>query len=101
MRRQGADIDLWSLLRSLNSDAADLADPEKWWDFRRGEVRRALNAERPATAYAIAKAHGPLDDESRSEAEFMAGWIALRFMKDPRLAAPHFEAARSITSDLS
>jgi soluble lytic murein transglycosylase len=96
LRREGADDDLWSLLRSLNPDAADLADPEKWWDFRRSEVRRALSSDHPATAYAIARAHGPLDDETRSEAEFMAGWIALRFMREPRLAEPHFEAARLI-----
>ena len=96
LRREGADDDLWSLLRSLNPDTADLADPEKWWDFRRSEVRRALSGDHPATAYAIAKAHGPLDDETRSEAEFMAGWIALRFMKEPRLAEPHFEAAHLI-----
>ena len=96
LRREGADDDVWSLLRSINPDRADLADPEKWWDFRRSEVRRALNADHPATAYAIAKTHGPLDDESRSEAEFLAGWVALRFLKEPRLAEPHFEVARLI-----
>ena len=96
LRRQGADEDVWSLLRSLSTDKADLADPEKWWDFRRGEVRRALNADHPATAYAIANAHGPLDDETRSEAEFLAGWVALRFMKEPQLAESHFQAARLI-----
>ncbi len=96
LRREGADDDVWALLRSLNPNTADLADPEKWWEFRRSEVRRALSSDHPATAYAIASAHGPLDDDSRSEAEFMAGWIALRFMKEPRLAEPHFEAAHSI-----
>jgi soluble lytic murein transglycosylase len=96
LRREGADDDVWSLLRSLNPDTADLADPERWWDFRRNEVRRALSEDHPATAYAIAKNHGPLDDEGRSEAEFLAGWIALRFLKEPRLAEPHFEAAHAI-----
>ncbi len=96
LRREGADDDVWSLLRSINPNTADLADPEKWWDFRRSEVRRALNADHPATAYAIAKTHGPLDDESRSEAEFLAGWVALRFLKEPRRAEPHFEAAHLI-----
>jgi soluble lytic murein transglycosylase len=96
LRREGADEDLWSLLRSIDPNKADLADPEHWWDFRRGEVRRALNAEHPATAYAIAKTHGPLDDETRSEAEFLAGWVALRFLKEPRKAEPHFVAARAI-----
>lgn len=96
LRREGADDDVWSLLRSIDSNKGDLADPEHWWDFRRGEVRRALNADHPATAYAIAKTHGPLDDESRSEAEFLAGWVALRFLKEPRKAEPHFVAARAI-----
>jgi soluble lytic murein transglycosylase len=96
LRREGADDDVWSLLRSLNPDTAELADPEKWWDFRRSEMRRALSSDHPATAYAIAKAHGPLDDETRSEAEFLAGWVALRLMKEPRLAEPHFQAAHLI-----
>ncbi len=96
LRREGADDDVWSLLRSIDPNTADLADPDRWWDFRRSEVRRALNEDHPATAYAIANSHGPLDEESRSEAEFLAGWIALRFLKDPKRAEPHFEAARSI-----
>lgn len=94
LRREGADDDLWSLLRSIDPNSADLADPDRFWDFRRSEVRRALSQDHPKTAYAIAKTHGPLDGENLSEAEFLAGWIALRFLKDPLLAAPHFEASR-------
>ncbi len=96
LRREGADDDLWSLLRSISPGMADLADPDRWWDFRRSEVRRALSQDHPKTAYAIAKAHGPLEGDNLSEAEFLAGWIALRFMKDPLLAAPHFEASRIV-----
>ncbi len=96
LRREGADDDVWSLLRSINPDTADVADPERWWEFRRSEIRRALNEDHPATAYAIASKYGPLDDESRSEAEFLAGWVALRYLKEPKRAEPHFEAARSI-----
>jgi soluble lytic murein transglycosylase len=94
LRRENADDDLWSLLRSINPDSADLAAPDVWWDFRRSEVRRALLQDHPRTAYAIAKAHGPLGGENLSEAEFMAGWIALRFVHDPLLAVRHFEASR-------
>ena len=94
LRRENADDDLWSLLRSIDPDSADLAAPDVWWEFRRGEVRRALIQDHPRTAYAIAKAHGPLNGENLSEAEFMAGWIALRFVHDPLLAVHHFEASR-------
>ncbi len=94
LRREKADDDLWSLLRSLDPQRADLADPGRWWEFRRSEIRRALSQDHAQTAYAIAKAHGPLDGEDLSDAEFMAGWIALRFLGDPLLAIPHFEASR-------
>ena len=94
LRRENADDDLWSLLRSLDPNAADLAAPDVWWEFRRSEVRRALLQDHPRTAYAIAKAHGPLEGENLSEAEFMAGWIALRFVHDPLLAVHHFQASR-------
>ena len=94
LRRENADDDLWSLLRSIDPNAADLAAPDLWWEFRRGEVRRALLQDHPRTAYAIAMAHGPLEGENLSEAEFMAGWIALRFVHDPLLAVHHFQASR-------
>jgi soluble lytic murein transglycosylase len=94
LRRENADDDLWSLLRSIDPDSADLAAPDVWWEFRRSEVRRALLQDHPRTAYAIAKMHGPLNGENLSEAEFMAGWIALRFVHDPLLAVHHFEASR-------
>ena len=94
LRRENADDDLWSLLRSIDPDSADLAAPDVWWEFRRSEVRRALLQDHPRTAYAIAKTHGPLNGENLSEAEFMAGWIALRFVHDPLLAVHHFEASR-------
>ncbi len=94
LRGENADDDVWSLLRSLDPDTANLADPGRWWDFREGEVRHALSQEHPKTAYAIAKAHGPLDGEDLSDAEFMAGWVALRYLHNPLLAIRHFEASR-------
>ena len=94
LRQQGEDGELWSILRSVKPAGADFADPERWWDLRRSEVRRALNEGHPETAYSIAKAHGPLDEENQSEAEFLAGWISLRFLKNPEQAQVHFMAAR-------
>jgi soluble lytic murein transglycosylase len=94
LRREDSDNELWSLLRSVAPSKADYADPDRWWDLRRNEVRRALSDGHPKTAYAIAKTHGPLAGENLSEAEFLAGWIALRFLKDPHLAIWHFENSR-------
>ncbi len=93
LRRENADDDVWSLLRSVDPNKADLADPDRWWSFRRAEIRRALDQDRPKTAYGIASVHGPLEDETLSEAEFLAGWIALQFLNDPKTAEPHFRAS--------
>ncbi|MBT3069438.1 lytic transglycosylase domain-containing protein [Rhodomicrobium sp. Az07] len=87
---------LWSILRSVDPEKVDFADPDKWWDFRRTEVRRALNDDRVGTAYAIASKHGQLGGENLSEAQFLSGWIALRFLKDTKLAEKHFEAAYAV-----
>ncbi len=93
LRRENADEDVWSLLRSIGPSQGDLADPHPWWDFRKSEIRRALSHGHPKTAYAIAKAHGPLEGEYLSDAEYLAGWVALRFLHDPQRAIPHFEAS--------
>jgi soluble lytic murein transglycosylase len=96
LRQEGEDDRLWALMRSIAPDSGDASDPGRWWEFRRSEIRRALNEDRPKTAFAIARDHGPLEGETLSEAEFLAGWVALRFMKDPARAIPHFEASRAI-----
>lgn len=96
LRKAKEDDRMWSILRSVDPEKADFADPDKWWDFRRTEVRRALNDDRVGTAYAIASTHGQLGAEDLSEAQFLSGWIALRFLKDTKLAEKHFEAAYAV-----
>src|SRR5258708_25386730 len=41
-------------------------------------------------AYDIAKHHGMQDGTRLTEAEFLAGWVALRFLKQPQTALAHF-----------
>ena len=45
----------------------------------------------PGTAYALVSDTGLDSGNEFSEAEFLAGWIALRFLKDPQAALPHFK----------
>jgi soluble lytic murein transglycosylase len=42
------------------------------------------------TAYQLARAHGFSDGEFLVEGEFLAGWVALRFLKDEKTALKHF-----------
>ena len=48
------------------------------------------------TAYEVVRNHAAVSTEKRIEAEFHAGWIALRFLDDPATAAGHFADAAKI-----
>jgi len=55
------------------------------------DVAQMLDIGEPRTAYLIARdAALPTRDIYRTEQEFTAGWIALRFLTDPATAARHF-----------
>ncbi len=69
-------------------DPADVGD--EWWTERRLIARKLLDIGDAAAAYKVAAGHSAIGMEKRLEAEFHAGWIALRFLHDPRLASPHF-----------
>ncbi|GJD52921.1 Membrane-bound lytic murein transglycosylase F [Methylobacterium crusticola] len=73
-----------------------LADSDEWWVERRIVARKLLDAGDAKGAYAAAAGHSARTVEKRIEAEFHAGWIALRFLDDAALAARHFAAAAAI-----
>jgi soluble lytic murein transglycosylase len=74
-------------------DPALLGDADEWWTERRVLARKLLDAKNPKDAYRICAEHAATGREAAIEAEFHAGWIALRFLEDPALAARHFESA--------
>ncbi|MFG1357859.1 lytic transglycosylase domain-containing protein [Xanthobacter pseudotagetidis] len=82
-----------ALLQGAKSQNAALA-PDQWWIERRFVARDLIDAGDARTAYRIA-ATGvePEANNYRAEQQFTAGWIALRFLKDPRTASQHFAAA--------
>ena len=47
-------------------------------------------------AYQISKAHGSTKGPNAVEGEFLAGWIALRWLKDPETALRHFTKLEDI-----
>ena len=54
----------------------------------------ALNAGKTKLAYDLIKDAGPLSVNPAKEQAFMAGWIALRLLKDPKAAEAHYNAMR-------
>ncbi|TAJ89037.1 MAG: lytic transglycosylase domain-containing protein [Reyranella sp.] len=75
---------------------------DAWWTERNLVVRGLLDANRPADAYAVAIGHGLTKGVSFAEAEFLAGWIALRQLKKPAVALKHFSTLYDgVSTDIS
>jgi soluble lytic murein transglycosylase len=91
LRREEHFAEAARVMQSAPRDPARLVNADEWWIERRLLARKLLDSNEPRTAYAIARdAALPARDIYKTEREFTAGWIALRFLGDPNLAAQHF-----------
>ena len=61
-----------------------------FWTERNVLARRLLRDGNAAGAYALADRHGRITPEQMLDAEFLAGFIALRQLNDPAAATRHF-----------
>ena len=94
LRRAGQDdlaLALW-LRAGAAAEAAAPADRRpSFWDERNLLARRLLRAGDATGAYELVRQHAQ-SGEQRLDAEFLAGWIALRRLGHPDDATPHFTA---------
>jgi peptidoglycan lytic transglycosylase len=91
LRREENYTDAAQLMLSAPKDPARLYNLDEWWIERRLLARKMIDAGENRTAYLIARdAALPNRDIYKTEQEFTAGWIALRFLNDPATAAQHF-----------
>ncbi|HRK98209.1 MAG TPA: lytic transglycosylase domain-containing protein [Alphaproteobacteria bacterium] len=65
-------------------------NPQEWWKERHIMIRRMIEKHDFKTAYILAANHGHLDKSSVAESEWLAGWLALRFLNQPQIALTHF-----------
>jgi soluble lytic murein transglycosylase len=94
-----------AILVEVPGQASKMGDAEAWWTERRIIARRSIGLDNKAAArkaaYRISAAHGFASGTEAEEGEFLAGWIALRYLRDPETALTHFgklaEIARSRT----
>ena len=93
-RSQGKEEEVARLLRLAPSEASALVDPDSWWLHRRWAIYEYLGEQRYKEAYDLARAPGPLTVNPIKDATFLAGWIALRHLKDTKAAVLHLEASR-------
>jgi peptidoglycan lytic transglycosylase len=91
LRREEKFAEAAQLMLSAPKDPARLFNVDEWWIERRLLARKMIDAGENRTAYLIARdAALPARDIYKTEQEFTAGWIALRFLNDPGLAGQHF-----------
>ena len=94
----------WHLQKDRIDDAAEVIlaaapemmaaqDTDAWWRERRLLARKLLDQGKPKTAYDVVRtAAVPEKEVYRIDYHFMCGWIALRYLDDPRTAMVHFAA---------
>ncbi|MEJ0061887.1 MAG: lytic transglycosylase domain-containing protein [Alphaproteobacteria bacterium] len=86
-RRRDDDIEAVSL---LGRQPASVSSPESWWNERHIVIRRMMERGDNQAAYDLALKHGLSEGQAFAQAEFLAGWLALRFLHDASEAREHF-----------
>jgi soluble lytic murein transglycosylase len=88
-RLKGRDDDAFEILLK---PPKDLVRPDLWWNERSIMARRALVLGRVTDGYRIAADHRlPASHGLYAEAEWLAGWIALRQLDDRKEALAHLD----------
>jgi soluble lytic murein transglycosylase len=89
-RKKGRVDSSVEILIKVGNDKDYLVMPEKWWKEREIISRKLIYKKKYEIAYKITSEHGMTAGSDFAEAEWMSGWIALSFLKDPLIAKDHF-----------
>jgi len=90
LRRAGKFAEAAKAMLAAPRDASMLVDPDAWWFERRVLSREFLDEGNPRLSYRIAAAHLGGSKATMADAEFHAGWYALRSLDEAKIAARHF-----------
>ncbi len=71
-------------------DRRDVLNPKEWWVERHIIIRRLLETGDYKTAYTIATSHFQKEGFAFAQAQWLTGWLALRFMNKPTEAYERF-----------
>ena len=69
-----------------------IANPVGWWKERNVVVRRLIEERNFKEAYRLASRHDQMDGQEYADAEWLSGWLSLRFLNQPQRAYGHFTA---------
>jgi soluble lytic murein transglycosylase len=87
-RRRKNQVD--GAMELMRNAPKDLGRPDIWWPEREYLARKAVSAGKMSEAYRIVRDHQLSGGAGLAEAEFLSGWIALRYQKDAKTALAHF-----------
>ncbi|MGB0671675.1 MAG: hypothetical protein ACPGNT_09270, partial [Rhodospirillales bacterium] len=105
-RIKGRDEDARNLIKTPDAAQPSAAQPsavqpnvpalreddlELWWAERHILARRALQAGHITAAYRLASGHGLKSGAAFAQGEWLAGWLALRYLDEPATAFLHFK----------
>ncbi|TVR10997.1 MAG: lytic transglycosylase domain-containing protein [Salinarimonadaceae bacterium] len=82
-----------AIIRRAPRALSIIADGDAWWTERRIVARNVLELGDAELAYELVSGHAAQSPAEVIDAEFHAGWIALRDLGDPEKALAHFERA--------
>jgi len=69
----------------------NLGEPERWGNLRRRYARQLMRDGQDRRAYRLAASHGLSEGRHFADLEWLAGYIALRKLRDADTALRHFE----------
>ncbi len=84
------------VMQQAPRDIGSVIDGDAWWAERRSLARKLIDSGDAYAAYRVASGHAAQTNDQQIEAEFHAGWIALRFLNAPAVAIPHFDTAMQL-----
>ncbi len=91
---KGRNEDAIELLLSQSKSSETLGNPARWGSWRRTLARWEMRNGSALKAYRIAANHHISDGSNRNDLEWLAGYIALRYLDDPENALIHFHNFR-------
>ncbi|NUH66707.1 lytic transglycosylase domain-containing protein [Sulfitobacter sp. S0837] len=100
--RKGLRDSAKELMLARSASAEALGQPPKWANRRRALARDEMRNGDAKTAYRIASQHFLMEGSNYADLEWLSGYIALRFLDDPKTALTHFQNHdRAVESPIS
>lgn len=93
--RKGRRDDAIEILAARSVSADSLGRPEAWAGQRANIARDVMRDGDYAVAYELAANHHSTDPSNIADLDWLAGYLSLRFLEEPRRALAHFETLKA------